>query len=277
MQRGMKKWLLFLLLPALLLWACVGQKDDPEPEPEPEPEPVVVPEEPAEGSRFFQRVLALEFTATWCQYCPNMADAIVEAQSARPGRVIELAIHYQDELEAPESAAIVTDYKVSSFPAVVLDWNLSSKFTQQQSARIVSYVDALLEKDIEAPGVALKSVVEEGVMTVTTSMKAVADGTFSLVTALVEDGVTVAFQAGAGNNYTCNSVFRCFIGSGREGVKSPALKAGEEFITAFTMEAPEPAGRMRLVAWVLQEGKALNVASASVNSEIKYTYEEETD
>ena len=55
---------------------------------------------------FFRRVLALGFTATWCQYCPNMSEAIAEASAQRPGRVIPLAVHYMDELSTSEAAPL---------------------------------------------------------------------------------------------------------------------------------------------------------------------------
>ena len=37
----------------------------------------------ATGTRFYHRILTYEYTASWCQYCPNMAAALAEAKKER--------------------------------------------------------------------------------------------------------------------------------------------------------------------------------------------------
>ena len=114
-----------ILLPALVFaFACVGQKEDPEEEPGPvDPGTVVDPGTGSEeGTRPFHRILALEFTASWCQYCPNMAAALSEAMVARPGRIVDMAVHQYDEVSPAEADAIVTLFKASGFPQMVFDW-----------------------------------------------------------------------------------------------------------------------------------------------------------
>ena len=268
----MKKWMNILLLTCLAL-ACVGQKEDPELE----PEIPVIPEETggeATGTRFFRRVLALDFTATWCQYCPNMAEALEKAQEERPGRIVDLSVHYSDALAAVEANEIVKAFKISAYPSLVFDWDASSLFTEQQPSRMTAYVDAVLARGEDASGLAMKTAIENGQLKVELRMTAAADGEFALCAALVEDGIIVT-QTGAGDNYPCRAVLRGFLGPGREGASTGALKAGAESSVTFTADAPDQTDRLRVVACILQGGKAINALSCGINQEINYTYEKD--
>ena len=269
----MKKWI-WILLP-LLLWACVGQKEDPEPEPGPGPDPVEEPETPAtEGTRFFRRVLALEFTATWCQYCPNMAEALLQAAAERPGRLVEVAVHYADEMAPAESDGIVQLFKVSDFPSMVFDWDITTRFNQQDASRMTAYVDQVLEAGDAPCGLAVKSTLSDGQLTVDVRLKAASGGTYSVSAALVEDGI-LATQAGAGANYSCNSVLRGFLGAGMNGESAGTIKAGDEKTVSFTARPEASEHERRIVACALQDGHVVNVVSCPLNQEIDYAYEKD--
>lgn len=265
---------LYLLLPLLLL-ACVGQKDDPE-DWDPEPEGPEMPAAGAEnGSHFFRRALALEFTATWCQYCPNMADALEAAKRQHPDRFVEIAVHYADELAALESDGIVEQLNVLAYPTMIFDWNESTRFTQQDPLRIIDYMDQILERQEEASGIAVVSEVNNGVVTVSVSMTAASAGNYSLVAAFVEDDIRVT-QTGAGANYPCNAVLRGFLSPGKEGKPTGTLKEGESFTAVFSAHVPEREDKTRVVAYILQNGNAVNVAACDVNGKSDYTYEKDS-
>lgn len=269
----MKKWI-WILLP-LLLWACVGQKEDPEPEPGPGPDPIEEPDGPAaEGTRFFRRVLALDFTATWCQYCPNMAEALKEASSLRPHRLVEVAVHYADEMAPAEAAAMVERFKVSDFPAMVFDWDIDTRFVKQDATLITSYVDKTLSAGDAPCGLAVKSTLANGELTVYVRIKAAAGGAYSVSAALLENGI-LANQAGAGANYSCNSVLRGFLGAGMDGESAGTLKAGEEKTVSFTTQVDASELERRIVACALQDGRVVNVVNCPLNQETDYAYEKD--
>ena len=125
----MRKRIIPILLALLpLFFSCIGQKDDPE-------EIVVPTEDPEDGSmdsgtRFFQRILALEFTASWCQYCPMMGDALHEAKEERPGRIVEICVHQNDEMSIKAADDIVKEFKVSAWPSMVFNLDHSTKFSE---------------------------------------------------------------------------------------------------------------------------------------------------
>jgi thiol-disulfide isomerase/thioredoxin len=256
----MKKWTLILLLACL---SCVGQKEDPELVPDPEvPE---VPQGEAEGTRFFRRVLALEFTGTWCQYCPRMTQAMEDAKELRPGRIVDIAVHCYDAFSPPVSDNFAAEFKITSFPSVVLDMDAQTVFGRSEPSLFVSYVDKALET--EACGLAMSCA--EGTLTV--KVKAVQQGTYSLVVAVVEDGL-VADQSGYGANYVNTSVLRKLLVSGIKGDSLGTLATEEEKVVAFEVD---PTENQRFVAFVLLNGKSVNALSCKPKENIPYYYEKD--
>ena len=265
--------ILYLIIP-LLLYACVGRPDDPW-DPVLDPEDPEVPEEvPETGTRFFQRTLALEFTGTWCQYCPNMAKALDQAKEERPGRFVEIAIHYADDLAAAEGDALVEQYKVSAFPTLIFDMNEGTLFNEQSSTRFTDYIDGILAREENACGIAVASEVKGGQMNVSVSMTAASAGAYSLVAALVEDDIRVN-QVGAGANYPCNAVLRSILSPGVKGQPTGTLSSGESFTAHFSAKAPQEGAKMRVVAWVLRNGLAVNAATCDVDGKTDYAYEKD--
>jgi len=69
-------------------------------------------------------VLAEEFTATWCSYCPKAAEALDKLAAEYEGRVIVIAFHsdrLNDPFGFPTGVARTEAYKVEGLPAVFID------------------------------------------------------------------------------------------------------------------------------------------------------------
>ena len=274
----MKKWL--LLLPALLFsLACVGQKEDPEEEPGPvDPGTVVDPGTGSEtGTRPFHRILALEFTASWCQYCPNMAAALEQAAEARPGRIVDIAVHQYDDISPAGADAIVALFKASGFPQVVFDWDGSTMFNEQSAQRIIDYIDA----NVGNPtcNLALESSFADGQLQAKVSVKADEAASYSVAAALVQDRMVVD-QVGYGPGYSCMSVLRQFLGAGMDGESLGSLEKDTEKAFTFTAaiglgEAPE--ADFRVVAFVRKNGRVVNAVTCPLNGNTDYQYENEED
>jgi len=258
------------ILALLACFSCVGQKEDPDyvyPDDVTDPEPGGQ----AEGSRFFHRVLALEFTATWCQYCPNMTEALEQARKERPGRIQEIAVHYSDEMSSVASDGVVTRYKVSSFPTVILDLDPATRFNRQDAAIFKDYIDSTCET--EACGIALESSLKEGVLSLSVKVKAVAEGEYYVGAAVVEDGI-VADQTGAGPGYVNNAVLRSFLGDGGlDGTPAGILKKGEESTVKFSKAFDGPLAKTRIVVFAILGGKVSNTSVCTLNDEKAYEYE----
>ncbi len=257
----MKKLFLLLFVPVLLS-ACTGRKDDPVPDTTPET-PVTPLGGEEKGKVFFRRALAMDFTATWCQYCPQMATAVHEAQQLWPGRLVDLSVHLDDDLASEQTEALAELFDVVYLPSLVLDMDKTTLFNEQSSSIITGYLAKMSSK--EACGIAISW--KNGKVDV--KVKTVVAGTYKLGVVVVEDKI-VTNQKGYGSNYENFSVVRSFLTSTVDGDSLGSLKAGEEVNKTFSQASAE---NQRIVAYVMKDGKCVNAATCNVNEEIAYTYE----
>ena len=264
----MKKWL-FILALALPLAACVGQKDDPE-------DPGhgtggTGPGGAESGTVFYRQVLAVGFTATWCQYCPNMAAALDEAARNRPGRIIPLAVHHEDELSPDEDNALNDAFFVFSYPSLLLDMDPATLSGGQDASAVVAYVDEALKN--EPCGLAAEARTENGKILLTIRVKAVRAASFKVAAAWAEDGVVVANQSGYGPSYVCNAVLRGYLEPGTKGKPLGTLQAGQEASATFTSNIPENLQNKYLVVYALEDDIVMNALTIHPDQTQNYLYE----
>lgn len=69
-------------------------------------------------------VIAEEFTATWCTYCPSVATALYNLQNDRPGDIVGLMIHGGDAYTTSWGDSRMSFYGIPGYPTVYQDgWN----------------------------------------------------------------------------------------------------------------------------------------------------------
>lgn len=66
-------------------------------------------------------VVAEEFTATWCTYCPSVASALFSLQTDRPDDIVGLMIHGGDSYTTSWGDSRMSFYSVGGYPTVYLD------------------------------------------------------------------------------------------------------------------------------------------------------------
>ncbi len=66
-------------------------------------------------------VIAEEFTATWCTYCPSVAEALYNLQQDRPNEIIGMMIHCGDAYTTTWGNARENFYNIGGYPTVWLD------------------------------------------------------------------------------------------------------------------------------------------------------------
>ncbi|MDP7030402.1 MAG: hypothetical protein QF733_09300 [Phycisphaerales bacterium] len=66
-------------------------------------------------------VIAEEFTATWCTYCPSVAEALYNLQQDRPSEIIGMMIHCGDSYTTTWGNARENFYNVGGYPTTWLD------------------------------------------------------------------------------------------------------------------------------------------------------------
>ena len=261
--------ILLVGLCALSMLSCIGVHEE---EDDIITVPVVDPEQggSAEGTRFYHRILACDYTASWCLYCPNMAATLAEAKKERPGRIIEIAIHQYDSMEAPESASLVAQFSVNSFPMLIFDMDATTKLQDHSTKLITDYIDKTTPLD--AGGIAIDATSKESL---TVKVTSAANGDYKLLVALLEDGI-VEDQVGYGPGYVNNAVL-CEMLSKNDGTPIGKLNKGEETVDHFSLNKAE--NKRVLVSLLKQDinGNWLsnNVAQCNTNAKIDYLYEQD--
>jgi thiol-disulfide isomerase/thioredoxin len=66
-------------------------------------------------------VIAEEFTATWCTYCPSVAEALDQLQGDRPNDIVGMLIHCGDSYTTSWGNQRENFYNVSGYPSVWMD------------------------------------------------------------------------------------------------------------------------------------------------------------
>ena len=71
---------------------------------------------------FVHKSLIMRFTATWCGYCPTMAETVALALQHRPGRYEAVNLHGGgSDLEFASISPLMTAYSISGYPTAVVD------------------------------------------------------------------------------------------------------------------------------------------------------------
>jgi hypothetical protein len=105
----MKKSLLFAALAAVVLAGCNRKEDSGTDQPGGFPTDNLVVDST-------QAVLLSETTGAWCQYCPNGAKALKEAEAAFGNDIIAVALHNNDDLSNATSADWEVNYPTTGVP-----------------------------------------------------------------------------------------------------------------------------------------------------------------
>lgn len=265
----MKRILLigFLLFP---LWSCVGQKEDPEPIVEPVTDPVDGSADM--GTRFFRRTLAFDFTATWCQYCPDMAASLEEAKKLRPGRIVNVAVHYSDEIAPREANDIVQAFRVSAFPTLIFDMDPKTATYDPSVAPMTAYVDGMLE---ETAPCGIGWTLEDGSLVL--KVKAAEVGEYMVAALLLEDGI-ITQQTGVGPYYSQEAVLRKVLTGTFLGDSIGTLSEGDE--KTLPLGKIPPGDSYRVVAYVQKKTngvfRVVNAVEGKPDQEKEYRFEPAT-
>ena len=232
---AMKRFLLILL--AFAAVSCVGQLDDDD------PIGGGGSAEVSEGAG-----IVLDFTATWCVNCPRMHEALEQAQAARPGKIIPISVHFQDEMMCDDGKELIKRFEVVAYPTAVANMDAKSLTTATSAELLLAKVDAAVSG--KKPCAIEGQLQPDGTLTV--SVTAQESAGYALSVALLEDGI-VAAQTGASENYVHNNVFRGFLQERLWGDSLGFLDAGVPVTRTYTV--PDYGTKQyRVVAFVCYEG-----------------------
>lgn len=177
---------------------------------------------------FFRRSLAMRFTATWCGYCPMMAESFKEAINELPDRIVGFTVYADDgsSLISSDCANELSNmYRVNGYPtgkvnALATVQNYDPSIGKEI---IIGLAEEAVEQLPAKTAISAATVTENGIFKLLASIASKESMTYTLHVYLLEDGVIEeqeSYDAAypGGDDYVHNYVERCAV-TGSEGVK----------------------------------------------------------
>ncbi len=147
---------------------------------------------------FQKRTLGIQFTATWCGYCPRVTAAIYYfEQEYGDDRVVFVSAHGSDAMSNSYSSFLISSMGITGFPTLSVG-SVNSSYatnvgTSTNYSHSVIYLDSAV-KTIEAFGVstaiAASSLVKEDVIEINATIAVKSDGKYGVGAMVLEDDIT---------------------------------------------------------------------------------------
>lgn len=96
-------------------------------------------------------VIAEEFTATWCQYCPPVGQALIQMMQDYPDTFIGIQIHDSDTYDTSWGDKRMTYYGVTGFPTVWYDGAISQVGSYGTKSQNYTKMKQFYEDRIDEP------------------------------------------------------------------------------------------------------------------------------
>jgi len=190
-----------------------------------------------------QRVLVVEQTGAWCQYCPNGAEALIELSATYGDDIVGIAVHNGDKLTLPVSGLWDNNYPTSGVPNFYV---MNEDASQDPGSKVPNYVS-----NEPILGVVHKVVTTTDTFEVYAKVQVFKDSygqDYLINSYLILDGV-LAKDYGSGNNLQqVSSVPIVTTGSGSIPSKwaqdaafvngVPQVKAGEDYYHTEVLYTP---------------------------------------
>lgn len=162
---------------------------------------------------FYRRSVMQRFTATWCGYCPAMAEAFDLAEEDVPGRYVPVNMHPDNSdasLAWSETEYFERLYSISEYPASVVN-GVACLYNELTVAVIAKKMVALAEEAVEefpsSTNIMAVSSLKDGIvdLNVFVAMKEKRDYMINIV--LLEDGIETS-QTGYTGTYRHGHIAR---------------------------------------------------------------------
>lgn len=73
----------------------------------------------ADADKYAHKIIAEDYTGTWCGWCPRFIDAIEKSEDNK--NFIPIAIHQGDKMQYSKVEALMTMYAIEGFPTAILN------------------------------------------------------------------------------------------------------------------------------------------------------------
>lgn len=241
--------------------------------------------ENVESSRFERHILAMDFTGTWCSWCPGGFRDLnyFATRNKWNGYVHIVAMHDSETGEDPMGLSLTNTihraFSLDGFPCFLIDMRDGGSLTDNLSDLVPSFERSVEEYPARSD-VKITSTLAEGVVTAQLTLFAEQEGEWRVCAYLVENGIVAPQLDGSveDKDYTHNHVVRCLMGESWRGDRLGNLSAeSEESKTyTYTLEEEWVAENMSVVALAIDaNGYVNNVAICPLSGSVDYKYIEE--
>lgn len=205
---------------------------------------------------FFQRSLAMRFTADWCGYCPYMARAFNEAELNMNGRFVTVSLHGGNSaLEFSSVSPFMNRFNVAGFPTGIVDARANIQ-NYNNTSITASIAMAVAEETHEnypsQTGIAVNSTLDGTSLTVDLSLYVKEADTYRVTVLLLEDKI-IGYQNGVAmsSRYEHNDIARLALTSASgEPVKIEDDNTVWEKTYTSTISSKYKPENLRLVVFV---------------------------
>lgn len=209
------------------------------------------------NKEFWHKSLGLRFTATWCVFCPMMANAFAKAEKLYPNKIETFNLHARSSTyffeETPNFEILL---KCFSYPTANIDfrWQVDNQTRSDDTAGLL--VNAVKETEWYYPtksGISFSSSVSGNELKLNVKLYLKERGDYKLAAFLLEDGL-IGYQEGTGGLIEHNSIARLAI-SDAEG---DAFSTPEDKMTVlknYTAVIPDKCDKknLRVLVYVFRK------------------------
>ena len=216
------------------------------------------PDEPEEwaSKEFWHKSLAMRFTATWCGYCPNLAEGFAKAVSQYPNKIELLNLHpTSSNLGFSGTSALANVFKVTGYPTGMIDYRtLIENYSSDYAATLV--VGAVKETEKNYPvktGISFSSSVSGSTVNLNVKLYIKEKGDYKVTAVLLEDNI-IGYQNGGGDSYNHSNIARVAFSD----ITGDAVSTSEDNKTvskSYTATIPSSCDKnnLRVLVYVLRQ------------------------
>lgn len=188
---------------------------------------------------FYKKVAILEFTGTWCTYCPNMVIALNGSEEIFRDRSVIVVVHSNDKLAIDYGNVLTQNvFKFNTLPSLSLD--IVRNITRVETpAVLASETMRMVDENRAVCGFAVSSVRSGNEVTLKMKLKSDETKEYGISVALLESGITGYPQLssqGYINDYVHNHTLRKFHDDNLYGMDTGIVAAGAEIEKEFTFD-----------------------------------------
>jgi len=238
---------------------------------------------PDQSTGFVKRVLAIQHTGTWCQFCPNLIRGIESYQQKYPNScAVFVAAHNSDELTSAASDKVTEYLTITNYPSFSVDFgNVTVEYrtdAEQEAELLASKINQAESNGCKTGLSVAATEVEGQSVNVNVKVKSANVSNCRVAVWVLEDGI-VAAQTGGSSNEVHNNVLRASNSTSAygDGIQLDSDGTGQN-VYRVDVSAVSDLSKCRLVVFTSVPNASNrfvvdNVVTCSLGGQTSFDYE----